>query len=192
MADGFSLLGKPCGTCNFDGYIMGLSLCPDSPLTLEGVSILSNATPSSLLPNNLTTERSENDVPPAPQAPAVSNSNGVPPLPEPAPITRVVSTEEPSVSRGRDSLQQVMTFPIKDRLDGWPVALVDFNLSSAPSKNLKDDINFATVHNPPMQVLKIAETRRAGRELRELPTMLMMKKISMVVAKVQQKISNPL
>jgi serine/threonine-protein kinase SRPK3 len=38
-----------------------------------------------------------------------------------------------------------MTFPIKDRLDGWPVALVDFNLSSAPSKNLKDDINFATI-----------------------------------------------
>ena len=70
---------------------------------------------------------------------------GLPPLPEPAPITRVVSTEEPSVSRGRDSLQQVMTFPIKDRLDGWPVALVDFNLSSAPSKNLKDDINFATI-----------------------------------------------
>ena len=106
MADGFSLLGKPCGTCNFDGYIMGLSLCPDSPLTLEGVSILSSATPSSLLPNNLTAERSENDVPPAPQASAVSNSNGAPPLPEPAPITRVVSTEEPSVSRGRDSLQQ--------------------------------------------------------------------------------------
>ena len=145
MADGFFLLGKPCGTCNFDGYIMGLSLCPDSPLTLEGVSVLSNATPSSLLPNNLTTVSSENDVPPAPQAPVVSDSNGIPPLPEPAPITRVVSTEEPSVSRGRDSLQQVMTFPIKDRLDGWPVALVDFNLSSAPSKNLKDDINFATV-----------------------------------------------
>ena len=93
---------------------MGLSLCPDSPLTLEGVGVLSSATPSSLLPNNLTTVSSENDAPPAPQAPVVSDSNGVPPLPEPAPLTRVVSTEEPSVSRGRDSLQQVMTFPIKD------------------------------------------------------------------------------
>ena len=44
MADGFFLLGKPCATCNFDGYILGLSLCPDSPLTLEGVGVLSSAT----------------------------------------------------------------------------------------------------------------------------------------------------
>ena len=60
----------------------------------------------------------------------------------------MVSTEDPSVSRGRDSLQQVMTFPIKDRLEGWPVELVDFNLSCVISKSLKDGINFATIQAP--------------------------------------------
>ena len=83
---------------------------PRFAVDIEGVRAFSNATVFAV-PNNLTTVSSENDVPPAPQAPVVVTP--IPPLPEPAPITRVVSTEEPSVSRGRDSLQQVMTFPIR-------------------------------------------------------------------------------
>ena len=69
---------------------------------------------------------------------------------------------------------QVMTFPIKDRLDGWPVALVDFNLSSAPSKNLKDEINFATVQAFNASPVNSGDSK-SGQELLELPTMIIMK-----------------
>jgi serine/threonine protein kinase len=131
LANGFSLLGKRGQNNSFNGYILGLSLCPDAPLTLEGVSLLSEATP--LLPTKPVSSPPitvNKDAPPAPQA-ASSNTKSkietAPPLPAPT-LTRTISTEE-SVSRGRDSLQQVMMFPIKKRLDGWPIDLVDFNLS---------------------------------------------------------------
>ena len=110
-------------------------MCPDSPLTLEGVQLLSEATPSTTslqtTANSLSTVLPGNNdnPPPAPQAPSTKDKklDNAPPLPPPS-LTRTISTEDPSVSRGRETLQQVMIFPIKTRLEGWPVDLVDFNL----------------------------------------------------------------
>jgi serine/threonine protein kinase len=116
MFDGFKIDGA------FDGAVMGVAMCPDTPLTADGAKRLSVATRTE-------TGDAPTAVAPAPQAsaptpaPAASTDGSATTTPPPLPSVEGASGSE-EVTRGREKMPQVMIFHLDKRLEGWPKTLV--------------------------------------------------------------------
>ena len=114
----------------FDGALMGFAISPDTPLCADGVRRLSAATQSSVPPRGLGSALNASTMPPPPPSTAENK-----PLP---PVSPIVVPD--TLARGRETLPQVMTFHLAERLEGWPeTLLVSPSIGGSAVVNFSED-----------------------------------------------------